>query len=68
MSALAPSESVPALRFMWLTKYYDIIVSVTIREATLKAALIAREAIRSGQPMDDLGCGTGTAAIRAKTL
>ena len=68
MESQASSPYVPALRFKWLTKYYDIIVGFTTREATFKAALLNQAAIQPGERVVDIGCGTGTLAIRAKEL
>lgn len=59
-------EYVPALRFQWLTPYYDRIVRLTTREATFKRALIAQARIEPRQRVLDLACGTGTLAIWIK--
>lgn len=59
---------VPALRFHWLTPYYDAVVGVTTRERTFKQALIGQAQLRPGQRILDLACGTGTLAIWIKQL
>jgi len=59
-------DYIPALRFDWLTPYYDAIVGVTTRERTFKHALIRQADIQSGQSVLDLASGTGTLAIWAK--
>ncbi len=65
---LRPDENqyVPALRFRWLTPYYDNIVRLTTREATFKRALITQARIEPGHRVLDLACGTGTLAIWIK--
>lgn len=62
------SPYVPALRFKWLTKYYDAVVRFTTREATFKAALLKQANIQPGERVVDLGCGTGTLVIAAKGM
>jgi len=57
---------VPALRFRWLTPYYDAVVGATTREKIFKRALIQQSNIESGQRVLDLACGTGTLAIWIK--
>ena len=63
-----PSESryVPALRFHWLTPYYDAVVGSTTRERSFKQALIKQARFGTGQRVLDLGSGTGTLAIWIK--
>lgn len=60
------NEYVPALRFRWLTPYYDNIVRLTTREATFKRALIRQARIEAGHRVLDLACGTGTLTIWIK--
>lgn len=57
---------VPGAGFHWLTPLYDPLVALTCRDRAVKARLIAIAGIRSGQRVLDLGCGTGTLAIRVK--
>jgi SAM-dependent methyltransferase len=57
---------VPALRFDWLTPYYDVVVGATTRERAVKRALIAQARFASGQQVLDLASGTGTLAIWIK--
>jgi ubiquinone/menaquinone biosynthesis C-methylase UbiE len=51
---------VPALRFHFLTRYYDRVVSYTTREQTFKIALIDQVGTLYRKEVLDLGCGTGT--------
>jgi len=60
------SEYIPALRFNWLTPFYDLIVGTTTREGVFKKSLIAQAAIQAKHNVLDLACGTGTLAIWAK--
>jgi len=67
MTPMPPEPKyVPALRFHWLTPYYDVIAGATSRERTFKQALIRQAGLKPGQQLLDLGCGTGTLAIWAK--
>jgi ubiquinone/menaquinone biosynthesis C-methylase UbiE len=58
---------VPALGFDWLTRFYDPLIALTTREKAIKGQLIDQARIRAGQDVLDVGCGTGTLAILAKT-
>lgn len=57
---------IPALKYRWLTRFYDPVVRVTTREATFKGALLQQADIQGGHRVLDLGCGTGTLALLAK--
>ena len=56
----------PALRFQWLTPYYDNITSLTMPERRFKQALITQAQIEQGHRVLDLASGTGTLAIWTK--
>ena len=58
---------VPALGFHWLTRFYDPLIAMSMREETLKTRLVEQAAIASGHDVLDVGCGTGTLAMRAKS-
>lgn len=60
------SRYVPALGYPWLTALYDPVVALTTRERTFKERLVAQARLAPGMDMLDLGCGTGTLAIRAR--
>lgn len=60
------SRYVPALRFRFLTRVYDPAVRATTRESELKRRLLDQAAIEPAHRVLDLGCGTGTLAVRAK--
>ena len=61
-------DYVPALRYRWLTPFYDVAVRVTTREGSVKRALIEQAGIRPGDQVLDLAAGTGTLAIWIKQL
>jgi ubiquinone/menaquinone biosynthesis C-methylase UbiE len=60
------TEYIPALRFNWLTRYYDVVVGLSTREQTFKRALIKQARIEAGMQVLDLASGTGTLAIWVK--
>lgn len=66
MEKPAKIRYVPALRFNWLTPFYDAVVATTTRERTFKEALIKQSDIKAGQRVLDLGCGSGTLVIWIK--
>ena len=66
MGITSERDFLPALRFERLTPIYDPVVRVTTRERAFKAQLLEQAAIRSGERVLDVGCGTGTLAIEAK--
>lgn len=56
----------PALRFEFLTRFYDPIVRITTREFAFKRALIKQANLQKNQTILDLACGTGTLSIAIK--
>lgn len=54
---------VPALRFHALTRFYDPVLAVLLRDHVWKSRLVAQAALRPGMRVLDLGCGTGTLTI-----
>jgi ubiquinone/menaquinone biosynthesis C-methylase UbiE len=57
----------PALRFRFLTRFYDPVVRATTRERELKRRLLDQAGIEPGHRVLDLGSGTGTLAAMAKS-
>jgi len=59
---------IPALRFRWLTPFYDPVLRWGMREGGFKRSLVEQMALRPGMCVLDLGCGTGTLTIMIKQL
>ncbi|MBI4410064.1 MAG: class I SAM-dependent methyltransferase [Gemmatimonadetes bacterium] len=62
------SSYVYALRFRWLTPFYDALLAATMREGRFKPALVRQADIAHGQRVLDLGCGTGTLTVLVKRM
>lgn len=57
---------VPALRFHALTGLYDPLMSFLVNEATLRSRTLELLRPEPGERVLDLGCGTGSLAVRLK--
>ena len=57
---------IPALGFHSLTRFYDPVIRITLREEYFKQRLIAQAQLRPGHAVLDLGCGTGTLTTMIK--
>lgn len=57
---------IPALQFRFLTPIYDFVIGLTMREGVLRQLHIESMRLEPGMSVLDLGCGTGTLAIRIK--
>ncbi len=51
---------VPALRYRWLTRFYDPVVALTTREQIFRKKLLGLITCAAGDRVLDLACGTGT--------
>lgn len=59
----AQNSYIPALKYSWLTQFYDTLLNTFLREKTFKSKLI--ESVRSNNPKHilDIGCGTATLSL-----
>lgn len=63
-----PDSYIPALRYPWLTRWYDLLIRWGLREETFKHRLIQQARLERVSHVLDLGCGTATLALRIKYL
>lgn len=59
-------QIVYALKYRWLTAFYDPVVRITTREKIFRRALLAQSGILDSHRVLDIGCGTGTLLRLAK--
>ena len=57
---------IPALRYKWLTSFYDTVMDKLMRETTFKQALVQQAQVKTGYRILDLGCGTATLTLMIK--
>lgn len=60
------SKYIPALRYEWLTGFYDTVMDKLMRETTFKQALVRQAQVKKGHRILDLGCGTATLTLLIK--
>ena len=51
---------IPALKYAWLTRFYDPVVAATTNEDTFRQQLLGQATLYPGNQALDLACGTGT--------
>ena len=61
-----PEPYLKALRFGWLTRFYDRTVAVLLKEAELKRRLVRQARIEAAHRVLDIGCGTATLTLMAQ--
>ena len=66
MITMKNNHFVPALKYSWLTRFYDPVVAVSTREKVFRGRLLEQAEINPGDQILDLGCGTGTFAVMLK--
>jgi len=57
---------IPALRYEWLTGFYDTLMDKLMHEAEFKQALVRQAQVKKGHRVLDLGCGTATLTLLIK--
>lgn len=60
------NDFIPALRFRWLTRFYDPLVAALLREEQFKQRLVEQAGLKPSHHVLDLGCGTATLTIMLK--
>jgi len=60
-------DYVPALAYDGLTRFYDPLIAMALRENTFKSALVEQAKIQNGQRVLDLACGTATLTLMIKS-
>lgn len=63
---MSTAKYIPALRFKWLTPFYDFLIGITMPEKKIKQELISSARIQADTKVLDFGCGTGTLTIMTK--
>jgi ubiquinone/menaquinone biosynthesis C-methylase UbiE len=61
-------DFIPALKYDWLTKFYDPILQLTMPERKFKKSLIDKMRIERGYRILDYGCGSLTLSIMAAQM
>jgi ubiquinone/menaquinone biosynthesis C-methylase UbiE len=67
MANIKQDHYVPALRFRWLTRFYDPVVALTTREKIFRSKLLDLAEINDECSVLDIACGSGTMAVLIKT-
>lgn len=57
---------IPALRFNWLTRFYDPLIRATLKEDRFRGLLLDQAGVQPGHKVLDVGCGTGTLVLILK--
>lgn len=57
-----------ALRFAWLTRHYDWILDLTMKDRRFKQELIKTSNLQPNHRVLDFGCGTGTLTLLSKQV
>jgi len=64
--AQKPNEYIPALKYHWLTSFYDPLIQWGMQESKFKGHLIDHANLMPGHRILDLACGTGTLTLMIK--
>lgn len=63
---MSKDSFIPALRYKWLTPFYDRILNLTFPEKKIKEDLIQQTGLKGNESILDFGCGTGTLSVMIK--
>jgi len=63
----SPANFIPALRFHWLTPFYDFFLKLTMPEIQIKKLLIREAGISDSSHVLDFGCGSATLSMMLKS-
>lgn len=63
---MSETSYIPALRFNWLTRFYDSLLAITFPEKKIKQALIQQSALSGNEKLLDFGVGTATLSLMIK--
>lgn len=66
MTANRSRPFLPALGYAWLTPLFDTVLAWTTPEASFRQRLIGQANLSQARRVLDVGCGTGTLAVRIK--
>lgn len=58
---------IPALKYNWLTKFYDTLIAKFLREKEWKLCFINSFSIKTPHQILDIGCGTATLSLMLKS-
>ncbi|MDE5055173.1 class I SAM-dependent methyltransferase [Niallia taxi] len=56
-------EYIPALKYHWMTRFYDPLIQWGIQEKKFKTHLVNQATLQPNETIMDLACGTGTLAL-----
>ncbi|MFD5853402.1 class I SAM-dependent methyltransferase [Cytobacillus firmus] len=56
-------EYIPALKYHWMTRFYDPLIQWGMQEKKFKTHLIKQATLQPNETIMDLACGTGTLAL-----
>lgn len=61
------SSYIPALKYKWLTQFYDYLIQRFLKERVWKSYFIESFTNKDPQEVLDIGCGTGTLSMMIKS-